>query len=277
MTVENDAPEPIETETVDSGADVAADEVSEVEGELKSEELSESSTETVEEKPKADPVQKRIDELTKARREAERNAEYWRQQAIKQEPEKPTEKAVEPVKTLADFDYDEGAYQQHLFSRARSEAVEEAKRVLKDEQSRETSSRKLSGFRAKEADFSKSVEDYSEVVTDPSLSITQVMADVAMEMDNGPEVLYYLGKNPSLADEIARLSPLSAARELGRIEAKLLTKAAGEKVSKAPAPAPKISAVEASTKVSPTQAESDKLSTEDWMKQRNKQLRKNHG
>jgi len=103
------------------------------------------------------------------------------------------------------------------------------------------------------------------------------MADVAMDMENGPEVLYYLGKNPALADEIARLSPLSAARELGRIEAKLLNKPEAEKVSKAPAPAPKIAAVESSMKVSPTSPDSDKISTEDWMKQRNKQLRKKHG
>ena len=234
-----DALEPIETEEVET--------TEVVEDELKGEEPSDSSPETeaeeVEAKAKPDPVQKRIDELTKARRQAERDSEYWREQAMSKKPE-PVEVKEEPIKTLADFDYDEGAYQQHLFAKARAEAVNEAKRVLKEEQSHEISSQKLARFRSKEADFSKDVEDYHTVVTDPNLSISQAMADVATEMDNGPEVLYYLGKNPSLAEEISRLSPLSAARELGRIEAKITAKPVGAKVSKAPAPAPKIAAAE---------------------------------
>jgi hypothetical protein len=271
-----DAPEPIETEVLDTEAEAAVDEATEVEEGLKTDEVSESSPDE-----EAKLTQAEVDEiaakLTKKRRAAERDRDYWREQAMKKEPEKPEEVVEEPVKTLADFDYDEGAYQQHLFAKARAEAVNEAKRVLKEEQNHEITNRKLSTFRSKEAEFSKGVDDYVEAVTDPNLSISQTMADVATEMDNGPEVLYYLAKNPSLADEISRLSPLSAARELGRIEAKILNKPSAEKVSKAPAPPPKISAAEASTKVDPTKGDSDKLSTEDWMKQRNKQLRNKHG
>jgi hypothetical protein len=70
------------------------------------------------------------------------------------------------------------------------------------------------------------------------------MGEVITEMDNGPEVLYYLGKNPDIASQLSQLPPLSAARELGRIEAKILNKPSGEKVSKAPSPAPKITAAE---------------------------------
>jgi hypothetical protein len=271
-----DAPVEIEAEAELVTTDVEAIEVKAIEDEQKS---SEPSTE-IQDKPKeeakkANPAQKRIDELTRNRREAERDRDYWREQAMKKEPEKPVETVVEPVKTLADFDYDEGKYQEHLFSKARAEAVDEAKKVLKEEQSQQTTSRKVTEFRGKEADFSKSVDDYHDVVTNPSLSISQPMADVAMEMENGPEVLYYLGKNPALADEIAHLSPLSAARELGRIEAKLSTKESGEKVSKAPAPAPKIAAVEASTKLNPSKGESDKMTDADWMKKRTKQLMRN--
>lgn len=239
----SDAPEPIETEDEVVTADVEAIETEEVETEQMGEQPSESSTETEEKAEKPNPAQKRIDELTKARRTAERDAEYWRDQAQRKEPDKPVEKVAEPLKTLEDFDYDEAKYQQHLFSKAREGAVDEAKRVLKDEQGRENSDRRISTFRGKEADFSKSVDDYHEVVTDPNLPISQVMADVATEMDNGPEVLYYLGKNPDLADKISQLSPLSAARELGRIEATIQSQEKkGETVSKAPAPAPKIKA-----------------------------------
>lgn len=275
MTENTDAPETIETEVDEIAAEAAAVEAEEVDEGQKGDEPSESSTETEAEDTedkKSDGVTARIDELTRLRRQAERDAEYWRNQAMKKEPEPEVKAEPEPVKTLADFDYDEGAYQQHLFAKARAEAVEEAKRVLQSEQSQQTTAKKIAEFRNREADFSKDVEDYIDVVTNPSLPISQEMADVAMEMENGPEVLYYLGKNPAIADEISRLSPLSAARELGRIEAKLLDKKSGEKVSKAPAPTPKLKAVEASMKVSPDTADSDKLSTKDWMKMRNKQI-----
>ena len=275
MTEETDAPELIETEVDVATADAEVIEATDVEDEQKAEEASDPSTEPEAEEKKPNPAQKRIDELTRIRRDAERDRDYWREQAMKQEPEKPAEVVDEPVKTLSDFDYDEAKYQQHLFEKARQGAVEEAKRVLAEEQSHERSNRKLSTFKSRETDFSKDVDDYREVVTNPNLSISQAMYDVTIDMENGPEVLYYLGKNPSLADEIAALPPLSAARELGRIEAKVLTKEKGEQVSKAPAPTPKIAAVEASTNLNPTKGESDKLSDADWIKKRNKQLRGN--
>jgi len=206
------------------------------------------------------------------RRTAERDAEYWKQQAQNKAPEAPVEVVEEATKTLADFDYDEGKYQEHLFSRARANAVDEARKVLKDEQSQQTSSRKLSEFRGREADFSKDVEDYQEVVTNPALSLSQPMVDVATEMDNGPELLYYLGKNPALADEISRLSPLTAARELGRIEAKLSAKESGKTVSEAPAPAPKIKAVDHTTKKS-----LDDMSQRDFNESRRKYIANNRG
>lgn len=243
----NGAPEEV-TEIKDDPAPnepEATDVVTEDEEGLKSEEddtLSESSTDE-QKKPKTDSVQKRIDELTRKRREAERNSEYWRDQAMKKEPVKSVETVEEPLKSLQDFDYDEGKYQQHLFDKARHGAVDEARRVLGEEQKKQTSNRKASDFRGREAEFSKSVDDYQDVARSRDLPISQVMADVVTEMESGPEVLYYLGKNPNLADEISQLSPLSTARELGRIEAKLqLQEKKGETVSKAPKPTPKIAA-----------------------------------
>lgn len=242
MTEETDAPEPIETEVKDEATDVAPSEAPEVEEELKPEEGSESSPEA-EEKPKANSASKRIDELTKKRRDAERDRDYWRQQAMSNQPEKPKDPVDEPLKTLADFEYDEAKYQQHIFDKARSGAVEEAQRVIKEDQSQQTSTRRVASFEAKELEFAKSVDDYQDVARDNDLPVTQVMADVVTEMDNGPEVLYYLGKNPDLAYEIAQMPGLTAARELGRIEAKIqLQEKKGEKVSKAPVPTPKIEA-----------------------------------
>src|SRR5688572_5145712 len=58
-------------------------------------------------------VQRRIDELTRLRREAERDRDYWREHATRQTPAQPA--AVEPeapkaAPKLADFAYDEEKY-----------------------------------------------------------------------------------------------------------------------------------------------------------------------
>jgi hypothetical protein len=248
---------------------IVADAVENVVEEQSGEETpSESSTE----KKESNPAQKRIDELTKLRREAEREKEYWRQQAIAAQ-DKPAEPAkVETVKTLEDFDYNEGQYQAYLIQQAKAGAVEEAKRIIQQEQERQTYSQRLTAHKAREAEFSKVADDYQDVVFNPSLSISQTMAEIATEMDDGPAVLYYLGKNPDIADRIATLPPLSAAREMGRIEAKLASAPKPDKVSKAPTPPPKIGGIDAALKVSATSPDSDKLSTDQWLAARKKQL-----
>jgi hypothetical protein len=80
-------------------------------------------------------------------------------------------------------------------------------------------------------------EDFDEVALDPSLRVSQAMYDVMLESDIGADVLYFLGNNPTEAERIAKLSPASAAREIGKIEAKLEAKPKAEpKVTKAPPP-----------------------------------------
>ena len=51
--------------------------------------------------------------------------------------------------------------------------------------------------------------------------ISDDVAGIIMEMDRGADVAYHLGMNPTQADEISRLPPVSAALALGRIEASL--------------------------------------------------------
>ena len=259
-----DAGEEVEVENetgVENEAETEATDQVEAEAETDS---SDSSTET------DDSVQKRIDELIFRQRQAERDAQYWKEQAQK-EPE-PKEPVV--VKTLEDFEYDEGKYQAYLFQEANKSAVQEAQRVLREEQERLNHERKYSSFQSKEDQYSKDVEDYYQVTRNSNVPITQQVVDVTADMDNGPAVLYYLAKNPSIADSISRMSPLATARELGRIEAKLESEIKSEKVSKAPPPAPKVSAVSPSLNARADSPESDNLSTSEWLKRRNKQLAK---
>lgn len=224
-------------------------------------------------KPKG--VGKRIDELTRNWREAERR-EAQLLELLKQrdQPRQEAPKHVdEKPKTLADFEYDEGKFQSYIFEQAEKRSVEAAKRELQQAQERETAERRKSSFTARQSEFAKTVEDYDEVVRNPRLPITQAMADVIQESDDGPALAYHLGKNPDIAEKIAMLPPIAAARELGKIEARLAyeRERAKEKpvVSKAPPPPPKVDASQPAIEKDP-----DEMSTDEWLKWRQKQLRK---
>lgn len=76
--------------------------------------------------------------------------------------------------------------------------------------------------------------DFDAVVSNPKLPITNEMAEVIKDSDNGADVAYWLGKNPAEAQRIAQLPPIAAARELGRIEARLTPQP--RRISSAPPP-----------------------------------------
>lgn len=233
------------------------------------------------EAPKAKGVQKRLDELTRNWREAERREQALLallQQNRAQPPEPARPAQDDKPKTLADFEYDEAKFQQYIFEQAERRSVEAAKRELTAAQEREAQERRKASFKSRSAEFAKTVDDFESVAFAKHLPISADMAEVIQDSDDGPALLYHLGKNPDIAEKIAQLPPKAAARELGKIEARLAfeREKAKEKpvVSKAPPPPPKVEAVEPSVNIRPDDPESDKLSTAEWMAKRNKQLAK---
>ncbi len=233
VVVENDAPV-VEEETVE--VDAETESIENEAGEQQESEPSESSPE------KPNKTQDRIDKLTRNRREAERDRDYWRDQALRNQQDNPAQKKPKPeaLKKLEDFDYDEEKYQEYLFDAAQQNAVDEAKRALKEEIDQRSARDRMASFRDKEKSFSRNAADYAEIAGNPDLPVNDSMAETIRDMDNGPEVLYHLGKNIDIADSISRLSPLAAARELGRIEERLSSQIKSKTVSDAPKPAPKI-------------------------------------
>jgi hypothetical protein len=237
--------------------------------------------------PEKDGFSQRIDELTKNWRETERRAEeasrdaqYWRDQALRAQqpaPQTPTPPAA-TAKTLADFEYDESKYQSYLLDQVEQRAVAAAERKLREQQEKDTTERRRTEFQQRESAFEKDTPDYRSKTRSSNFPVSDAMAQACAESEEGPAVLYYLANNLSLAEQISRLPPLAAARELGRIEAKLITarEQAAKKVSEAPPPTPKIegSGDPGTTGVKATDPDSDKLSDEEWTRRRNKQLAK---
>lgn len=228
-------------------------------------------------------VSKRIDELTRIRREAERDRDYWRElamrtpQAPREEPERREPVASEPeLKTLADFGYDERAYGKYTLEIAREAARAEAESLRKEfregraqadrEQQRQDYESRAEAFAKTEK-----IEDIDSIF-DPSLPITPDMAEVIMGVENGPQLHYYLAKNRAEAAKIARLSPSLQQFQLGLIASKL-AKPATKQVSEAPSPAPRVDGGSSASNLSvkADDPDSDKLSDTEWTRLRNKQ------
>ena len=270
MNEEDDAAvvEDIEPDLVEQAdAEVTDEEVDtedEVEANSEDEEPSDPSPEK-----KADKFQERIDEVTKKFRETERRAlelENDLAEARRIAAETPAE--VAPAgKTLADFEYDEAKYASYLTEHAK----QAAEAAVQQRAHREQMDSRQREFSAKEADFSVTVDDYNKVTRNDLQYLNPHTLEALQTSDKGPDLLYYLGKNPDVASNLYKMHPLAAAIELGRIEATKLVKP--EKSVKTPAaPPPKLKAVDATARIKSDSAESDKLSDDEWLKRERKRL-----
>ena len=77
--------------------------------------------------------------------------------------------------------------------------------------------------------------DWEDVARADDVQITEPMAATLMQIENGPEVAYYLGKHKTEAARIAQMGTAAQAVELGRIVEKMNAPAKPE-VSRAPPP-----------------------------------------
>lgn len=180
-------------------------------------------------KPKAG-VQSRIDELTRARHEADREAAYWRGLAQQQSAQSSAQAA--PTKPTVDQYDDYGEYVEALTDWKADQAV--AKRMAADSD-RKVGEVRVQTFQERQTEFAKATPDYVEVMRNSTAPIAPHVIEAVQESDVGPELLYHFVKNPDVLDRINHMDERQANREMGRLEATLGT----SKASAAPAPATK--------------------------------------
>jgi hypothetical protein len=208
---------------------------------------SDGGDQTTGESPAAEPrlsgVQKRIDEITRARREAEREAEYWRMRAQQappvQQPTPQAQPAGEQPPTPQQFQ----TYDDYVTARAQYEGRQAAMALyVQAEQQRAWQAAQTEYVRRAQnlnerliADGAK-YPDFDDVVRSQQTRITTVMADALGYMPNPADIAYYLGKNRQESARIAQLPPIQQAIEIARIGATLAATPTQKTVSTAPAP-----------------------------------------
>lgn len=198
-----------------AGADTPAAEVAQTEAPVETSDATteQATTETVEtdqaapeagDDAPAQPKKKhwaheRIDELTRQRREAERQAEFWKAKATK-------------TVDVDSLDYEDGIAER-VTQRTRQEQAETASETAKQ--------LAAEAFNYRETMARERYQDYDAVTRNPNVRITDQMASVILDSDLGPEMAYHLGRNPAEAAQIAALPALAQAAALGKLEAKL--------------------------------------------------------
>lgn len=192
-------------------------------------------------------VQARIDELTRARHQSDREAVYWREMAQQQQHREQQAQAEPAAKPQAGqfASYDE-------FTEALADWKAEAKirSVLSERDAQAAQRAEGAARQAQQATFAErvsiaqqSIADFDQVVGNAEVEISPHVREVLLDSDAGPVLAYVLAKNPDEARRISKMSPLMAARELGRIEAAIAQNGvpqaapAGRPVSNAPPPA----------------------------------------
>lgn len=189
-------------------------------------------------------TQQRFNEITRARREAERRADAAERDA-KYLRDRLEGRAADPAPKVAEApnpdDYDLGdldprytkAVIAHEVKLGIAQGLDEIKGTVAEDRNRQAQERvweaKFSSARSKFADF-----DAVIAPKDESGAIRWPLSDDAgkaiQESDVAGELLYHLASNPEEARRIYAMSPHSQIREIGRLEASLVS-------SEAPAPA----------------------------------------
>ena len=258
MAKKVEVPEPAE-EVVESAEEEVVEEVQEeipVE-EPTEEPVVEEGEIPIIEPPRKKTAQERIDEITRARREAEREREYWKKVALeKEQTPAPVDTPKGPARPTLDQFETTVEYEDALFEwRDRVKSIESAATTERVEQ--ETAVRT---FNDRARKLREENDDFDEVIEAPVFSPT--MRSVLLQSDNGPEVAYFLGKpeNRDQAEKIRNLPASRQAYEIGKLESNLLLAKKTKKVPGAPAPINPVGMGGGGREKDPSE-----MTTEEWM------------
>ena len=280
-TIENDeTPQKEEVKSDETHEEEAVSEDTEAAQEEDSSEESDDSENGDSEKvKKKNGFAKRIDKFKSKLTAKEKEIEYWKQVALDSKANQSKEE-TEPVETNHsdsgkpnpdDFDNYEDYLEANIEFR-----MEQRLKSLEEKKSKEaeksTFQKKTEDFGKKLNTFREQTPDFEEVMEEvEDIQVSKATEQLILESENGPELMYELAKSPEDLERISSLPPLMAAKEIGKIEARLQKPATNKtKTTRAPRP---LSTVRGNAKVTKDLSDPN-LSQREYEEIRAKQLQK---
>ena len=188
-------------------------------------EVAESTPEVAETQPAKTFSQEELDAAIGKR--LAREQRKWEREQAQRAAETQIVKAA-PTATADQFESTE-AYAEAL-------AYQKAEELIAKREAAKQQSQVLESYHDLEEEARAKYDDFEQVAYNPKLPVTNVMAETIQSSEIGPELAYYLGSNPKEAERISRMTPLSQAKEIGKIEAKLAAEPPVKRTTSAPAP-----------------------------------------
>ena len=229
--------EPVEAEDVGESEPIEADKEA-------------TETESKKQNPK---LERRFSELTKKRAEAEQKAAEAQRRADELEarlksleegrtvnPEPKLNERPRPEQFIDSFEYADA-----LADWAAEEAVKRSKQEEAEKAAMAERQKVLDSWSKRLEAVKSELPDYEEMVASSTVQVNDAVRDAILESEVGPRILYELAQNDELAEKISKASPITALREIGKLEARFEAQKAEEKpksektvTAKSNAPAP---------------------------------------
>lgn len=116
-----------------------------------------------------------------------------------------------------------------------------AKQALAEERQQQRQQTVVADFVRRTAEVRAAHDDYDDVVPSVNIPTDSALGQVLLTSEHGPAIMYQLAKSPAELARLSALPALDAAREIGRLEAKLSSstppaKANGTTAKRPPAP-----------------------------------------
>lgn len=249
--------------TAEQSAPSESEEVNLTEQNTPNETASDGAVENKQDEPAKTFTQAEVDAMVQKRLlKEDRRIHRKIEQQMREQADAKTRDVAPVRETFRDDEAYLDAQIEHLAEKRAAEKMTQRERASQAEKNSEA-------FLEKAEKAQERYPDFQTVVGNPQLTINEGMAEFISDSDAGPDVAYYLGKNPMKAAQIAQMSPMKAAKALGLIEAEIASKPQA-RVSKAPDP---ISVGGSRGKASSSSLPSDDDDIATWMRKENARVR----
>lgn len=232
--------------------------------------------------PKGKDAESRIKELNWKKKNAEEQAQYWRDMYERREMMQRQQEAPRPEEPQLDipaapvppdrFDFDSDQEYQQAVSKYQQDHVKWFNSAIETREkaalAKQQQTQRQAVFNERQQSLAQKVEagrqkyvDFDSVVFNQSVPFSDAMTEAIIDAGNSADIAYHLGSNPQEAARIASLSPMQQIMEVAKLDVTIQGKQ--KKQTKAPPPSEPVQGGDTMVSRDP-----DKMSIEEWRKWR---------